>query len=133
MEFVSAVCESNQEILGIAQRDPASLVENEFEISLKCLQEELDEFIDAVDAQDYVGQIDALVDLLYFGIGVLYKLGLTPEQIHECCMAVHHANMSKKRGTNAKRDTGAADAVKPEGWVPPEQLIQRIIMQRTTK
>jgi predicted HAD superfamily Cof-like phosphohydrolase len=127
MEFIKAVVEFNQQVLGIEQRSPAPLAAKELDISVKCLSEELEEFCDASREADYIGQVDAIVDLLYFGVGVLYKLGLTPEQIHGCCMAVHAANITKKKGVNAKRDTGAADATKPEGWVPPEERLRKII------
>lgn len=127
MEFVKAVVEFNQQVLGIEQRSPKLLSFEEFSITRKCLQEELDELVEANFNSDYIGCVDALVDNMYFNIGAMYKLGLTPEQIHECCMAVHAANITKKKGVNAKRDTGAADAVKPEGWVPPEERLRKII------
>jgi predicted HAD superfamily Cof-like phosphohydrolase len=42
--------------------------------------------------------------------------------------AVHEANMEKKLGVVAKRGDGsAADAVKPEGWIPPEGRIEAIL------
>ena len=127
MEFIKAVVEFNQEILKIEQRSLKPLSYEELSISKKCLAEELSEFDEAAFSSDIVGQVDALVDLMYFAIGVAYKLGLTPEQIHACCMAVHAANMDKKRGINAKRATGAADATKPEGWVGPEARIKEIL------
>ena len=127
MEFIKAVVQFNQEVLGIEQRSPRPLSAKELDLSVKCLTEELEEFCNASREMDYIGQIDAIVDSIYFSIGVLYKLGLTPEQIHACCMAVHSANISKKRGVNAKRATGAADAVKPEGWVGPEERIKAIL------
>lgn len=127
MEFVKAVVQFNQEILGIEQRSPAPLSYPEFSITHKCLLEEVEELVTAHFVSDLVGCVDALVDNMYFTIGALYKLGLTPEQIHECCMAVHQANITKKKGVNAKRDTGAADATKPEGWVSPEESICKII------
>jgi predicted HAD superfamily Cof-like phosphohydrolase len=91
------------------------------------LNEELVEWTAAVAKGDIVGQVDALIDLMYFATGVLYKLGLSAEQIEQCVSAVHAANMTKRRGTNAKRDTGAADAIKPDGWVAPEQRIATIL------
>ena len=128
MSYIAAVCEFNQNVLGIAQRQVGSLLsEKEADISHKCLQEELDEFIEALITDDYIDQVDALIDLTYFAFGVLYKLGLTPGQIEACCNAVHEANMQKKLGVNAKRATGAADAVKAEGWVSPETRIHKIL------
>lgn len=129
-KFVNQVVEFNQQILGIEQRPLDMLSLAEFEISKKCLQEEVDEFVQAYEEGDMIGCIDGLVDLMYFSIGVLYKKGLTPEMITACMTAVHEANMEKKLGQNAKRAVdGAADAVKPEGWISPELRIVEILDQ----
>ena len=128
MEFAEAVVQFNKEILDIPQRSPASLISTELMHGIKCLDEELREFCDSAEQDDYIGQIDALIDLMYFATGILYKLGLTPAQIHQCQMAVHDANMTKKKGTVAKRNTGAPDAVKPEDWIAPEARIAKILL-----
>lgn len=126
--FFSKVIEFNTNVLNIEQRPLAMLPENEFEISMKCLQEEVDEFEEAYKNGDFIKCIDAMIDLQYFSIGVLYKMGLKAETIDKCASAVHDANMQKKLGVNAKRAVdGAADAVKPEGWLPPEERIEAIL------
>lgn len=126
--FVDQVVEFNQRVLKIDQRPVDMLKQNEFEISMKCLQEELDEFEEAFNKGDIIGCIDAIIDLKYFAVGVMYKMGLTPDAMKKCMTAVHEANMEKKLGTVAKRAVeGAADAVKPEGWVSPEERIINIL------
>lgn len=126
--FVDQVVEFNQNVLKIEQRKLNMLPENEFEISMKCLQEELDEFEEAYRKGDIIGCIDAIIDLRYFAVGVLYKHGMSAEVIKKCDTAVHEANMEKKLGVVAKRATeGAADAVKPEGWISPEERIIDIL------
>jgi len=144
MSIVKDVVFFNQEVLGIEQRTPGILPTDEHEITIKCLHEEIDEYIDAYDeccrdddaiAKDhelkYVADMaDAMIDNIYFAIGALYKLGLTADQIERGFSAVHNCNVQKKAGQNAKRATGAADAVKPEGWVGPEQKLLEIIKER---
>lgn len=126
--FAHLVAEFNRKILNIEQRPHGLLSTHEIDISLKCLHEELNEFAHATEQGDFIGQIDALIDLQYFATGVMYKLGLTPEEINKCCEAVHHANMQKKLGVLTKRGDGsAADAVKPDGWVSPEERIGIIL------
>lgn len=128
MNFIAGVVDFNRNILGIEPRPLAPLNAAEHDITMKCLKEELDELQEATDACDIIGQVDAHVDAMYFHIGAMYKMGLTAEQIERCCMAVHNANMTKKRGINARRGDGsAADAVKPDGWVAPEELIGEIL------
>lgn len=126
--FVDQVVEFNQCVLKIEQRDVDMLKQNEFEISMKCLQEELDEFQEAYKNGDIIGCIDAIIDLKYFAVGVMYKMGLTPDVMKQCMTAVHEANMEKKLGVVTKRAVeGAADAVKPAGWVSPEERIIDIL------
>ena len=75
-----------------------------------------------------VDQVDALVDTVIFALGGLARLGLTEEQAEACFNAVMDANFEKKRGTKESRAVeGVADAIKPEGWVGPEQRIKAIL------
>ena len=125
--FVQDVIEFNRDLLGIEQRTPAMMSVEEHTHLTMALQEELKEFNDAVVEGNVVGAVDALIDLMYFAIGGLWKLGLSHEQMVHCMKAVHAANMLKRKGKVAKRHTGAADAVKPEDWIPPEEAIQEIL------
>lgn len=125
--FVQDVIEFNRDLLGIEQRTPAMMSVEEHTHLTMALQEELKEFNDAVVEGNVVGAVDAIVDLMYFAIGGLWKLGLSHTQMVHCMQAVHAANMLKRKGKVAKRYTGAADAVKPEDWVAPEEAIQEIL------
>lgn len=126
--FAHKVIDFSQTVLKIQPRIQCPLSLPEFEITVKALNEEVQEFIQASKDSDYIGQIDALIDLQYFAMGALYKLGLTADQINRCCYAVHDANMTKKLGIKASRGDGsAADAIKPEGWEAPEVRIGAIL------
>lgn len=127
-QFTRNIVDFNQKVLGIAPREKNMLNDSEFDISMACLQEEVREFMEAHIGGDFIGCIDAIVDLRYFAVGVLYKLGLTAEQIEQIDQAVHDANMQKKLGKKEGRGDGvAADAVKPEGWISPEERIAAIL------
>lgn len=129
--FAHQVVEFNQRVLNIAPRRIALLNQAEFDISVKSLTEEIEEFKEAYAEGDLIKSVDSIFDGMYFSIGVLYKMGLTPETINAGLTAVHEANMEKKLGVNARRGDGtAADAVKPEGWVPPEERIGAILDQQ---
>jgi len=127
-DFVSQVVDFNQNVLKIEPRFLSMLPTHEFQLSMACLQEEIDEFEEAYRNGDLIACIDSIIDLRYFAIGVLYKMGLKSETINKCDTAVHEANMEKKLGVVVKRAVdGAADAVKPEGWVAPEKRIEAIL------
>lgn len=118
----------NQEVLGINPRQLGEQDKGEFDLSVKQLKEEVREFEEARASGDFIKQIDALIDLQYFTIGVLYKLGINADQYEQICTAVHGCNMMKKVGVKKERgDHGAADAIKPDSWKDPEQKIIGIL------
>ncbi len=87
------------------------------------LQEELNEFAEAVSQSEHV---DALLDLIYLAFGTLLELGCDPLTMFN---AVHEANTAKIYKPSVqdivKGGTAAKDVVKPEGWQPPD--IQRLL------
>lgn len=124
MTFAEQVVEFNQQVLGIQQRPHGLLTQDEIVFAGKTLSEEVMEFLDAAGKEDFIAQIDALIDLQYFCIGFMYKLGLTPEQIRHCMTIVHKANMEKQLGVIERRGDGTVpDAVKPSDWISPEERL----------
>lgn len=123
------VFEFNQEVVKVSHRPaPAILEPAEKEWLVQVLREEAQEL---EDAEDLVDQIDAVIDSIIFGIGGLYRLGLSREDALACFHAVMDANFQKKAGQKEGRAiAGVADAVKPEGWVAPEARIRAILESR---
>ena len=80
----------------------------------KYMGEELDEYDQAISDGDLAGQLDALVDLIYFAFGTVYLHGFS---IIEAWKRVHHANMQKICVPD--KSTGKSGVHKPEGWKPP--------------
>lgn len=126
-DFVIAVQQFNREILGVQQTGIRLLDDKERDYTTYCLKEEADEMRDAGLARNIQKQVDAFVDSIYFALGGLYRMGLTPEQVLQCCFFVHEANMSKKKGVNDRRDMGVEDAIKPATFVPPEEAIAKLL------
>lgn len=123
------VVQFNQEVLGVEPRKLGLMPPLEFSLSLKQLREEVTEMEEAYDKGDLVGVVDGLIDLNYFLLGVVYKHGISEETFNELFSVVHEANLEKKLGVKKGREGfgGSADAVKPEGWVPPEDRINEIL------
>ena len=87
----------------------------------KFLQEELNEYNEAVEAGDLAKQLDALEDLVYVALGTAYLSGF---DFREGWRRVHRANMNKELA-NPEGDSRSTrdvkfDIVKPEGWTPPD-------------
>lgn len=93
---------------------------------IKFLQEELNEFRDAVAENNLVKAVDALLDLTYVVNGTALLMGLNPKCWEECWDEVQRANMKKVRATDASDPRSKRghrlDVVKPSGWSPPEHL-----------
>ena len=100
-----------------------------FRFRVEFLKEELQEFVDAARVGDRVKALDALVDLVYVALGTSLFMGVHAHQWDEAFDVVHQANMTKirtPRPDDSKRGSGF-DVIKPEGFVPPEGLIRRIL------
>lgn len=117
----------NKTIIGI-DRKPGPMPEDEVGFWVGTIKEELEEFEDAYRTSDFPAQIDSIIDLLYFGVGALVRMGIPSGVAREIFEAVHEANMTKKKGKKEERDVQHGnDAVKPEGWQSPEQKIMQIL------
>lgn len=127
-DMVANIFAFNRDLLGVKNREKALLSQKELDYAIKAAVEETMEFKDAHETQDFISAVDAVCDLLYFGIGFLARMGLSEEEVRQCMQVVHEANMQKKLGVQEKRGgEGVADAVKPTGWVGPEERIAEVL------
>ena len=109
----------------------ASNSEEEFQQAVKDLHQALDISADKVSQKipaesALVGQVDALIDTLYFTYGSFVLMGVDPERIFEI---VHQANMAKIfPDGKAKFDPVTHKILKPEDWEEkhaPEPAIKK--------
>ena len=102
---------------GLEYKDPISrhLSPEEKEFRIRCLNEEIREYMEATTLTE---ELDAILDLVYFAIGTAYRHGFS---FYDGWKEVHRSNMSKIRATkreDSKREF-ELDVIKPEGWEPP--------------
>ena len=109
----------------------ASNSEEEFQQAVQDLHQALDVSADKVSQKipaesTLVGQVDALIDTLYFTYGSFVLMGVDPERIFEI---VHQANMAKIfPDGKAQFDPVTHKILKPEGWEEkhaPEPAIKK--------
>ena len=125
--MINEIYEFNRVVLGANPRQMTlSLDLPEQEWLLAALKEEIQEF---EDSQSVAGKVDALIDLCYFAVGGLVKLGLDEDQAQDCFDAVHRANMTKKPGIKDTRpnDGSVVDAIKDKNFQDPTDAIEEII------
>ena len=119
LEF-GEVCDFNMQVIQMPIKENFEFLTGERYAWFKdVINEELDELKAALLASDPAGCIDAIIDLLYFGYGRLYEMGVSYDQFCDCWEAVHGANMKKVLGNKGRGSD--IDAVKPEGWESPEK------------
>lgn len=115
-DMAASVNDFQEQIIGLEKPlRPHPLSGERASFRVNHLREELSELIQAIDTADLPEQVDALIDLIYIAIGMILEMGVNPIEAFE---PVHEANMQKIRGTT-KRGHGF-DAVKPDGWTPPD-------------
>lgn len=113
MNIYEMVKEFQREVIGSI---PKSKIpeKKDYNFMINTLEEEINEFKVAYGDQDYGEMIDALIDLIYFALGHIYRMGAP---FDKAFLEVHRANMRKNGGSTER---GKEDAKKPEGWEAPD-------------
>ena len=101
---------------GTACDQPAS--EANYKMYLGLIAEEYNELQDAVDADDRVEQLDALIDILVVTVGAIRAAGWDGEAAWKEVMDTNFAKINPETGKVIKRSDGKV--LKPEGWKAPE-------------
>ena len=128
----------NKEVIGLKPTE--TLNRERLSWFTNVINEELTEFtaankkyVEALEAAEKTGipidedhvyemkadMIDAILDLIYFAYGRLFEIGTSVEDFECMWDAIQNANMAKKRGNKGRGSND--DAIKPEGWVGPEE------------
>mgnify|MGYP003338243800 FL=1 len=91
--------------------------ESNYKMYLKLIKEEFDELQDAVNANDRVEQLDALIDILVVTIGAVRAGNFDGEGAWKEVMRTNFAKIDKDTGKVRKREDGKV--LKPIGGAPP--------------
>ena len=89
-----------------------------YDMYLSLIDEEYQELINAIEANDRVEQLDALVDILVVTMGAIRAGGFDGEGAWEEVMRTNFAKIDPETGKVRKREDGKV--LKPEGWQPPK-------------
>ncbi len=78
----------------------------------------MEEMVELESAKTPEDAVDAIIDMLYVGVGTLHLFGV---DVEKAWAAVHAANMTKHPGVNPTRPNpfGFPDYIKPPGWKAP--------------
>ena len=90
----------------------------QFTLYTDLIKEELDELHLAIDNNDQVEVLDALVDILVVTIGAIHSMGADAEGAWKEVMHTNFAKIDKETGKVRKREDGKV--LKPLGWQGPK-------------
>lgn len=96
-------------------------------VRMSWIEEEIDEFIQAVEDKDIVEQADAMIDVIYFAIGTLVEIGVEPQSLFEI---VQKANMSKLWDDGKPHYKNDGKIMKPPSWIDPHPLLEKEIIRQ---
>lgn len=91
--------------------------EANYNMYLSLIDEEHTELKEAIEANDRVEQLDALVDILVVTMGAIRAGGFDGEGAWNEVMRTNFAKIDTTTGKVRKREDGKV--LKPEGWQPP--------------
>jgi predicted HAD superfamily Cof-like phosphohydrolase len=89
----------------------------QYKLYLDLIKEEFNELTDAVEANDPVEQLDALLDIIVVTIGALHSGGFEGEKAWKEVMRSNFDKIDKLSGKVKKREDGKV--LKPDNWLPP--------------
>ena len=92
--------------------------EANYKMYLDLIREETDELEEAIQDNDKVEQLDALVDILVVTMGAIRAAGWDGEGAWKEVMDTNFAKIDPNTGKVRKREDGKV--LKPEGWKAPE-------------
>jgi predicted HAD superfamily Cof-like phosphohydrolase len=90
----------------------------QFNLYVKLIAEETGELADAINQQDRVETLDALIDIIVVTIGAIHSMGADAEGAWKEVMSTNFAKVDHDTGKVRKREDGKV--LKPMGWSPPE-------------
>jgi predicted HAD superfamily Cof-like phosphohydrolase len=94
------------------------LNQDQFNLYVQLIGEETGELADAINAQDKVETLDALVDILVVTIGAIHSMGADAEGAWREVMSTNFAKIDRETGQVRKREDGKV--LKPVGWTAPD-------------
>jgi predicted HAD superfamily Cof-like phosphohydrolase len=91
---------------------------SQYKMYLNLIEEEHLELKEAIESDNLVEQLDALIDILVVTIGAIHSAGFDGEGAWKEVMRTNFAKIDHETGKVRKREDGKV--LKPLGWTPPE-------------
>lgn len=93
-------------------------IDSQYSMYLELIKEEVGELQAAIEDEDKVEQLDALIDILVVTVGAIHSMGADGEGAWNEVMATNFAKIDPTTGKVIKREDGKI--LKPDDWKAPE-------------
>ena len=91
--------------------------QEQFDLYRNLIKEEVEELDEAIDANDRVEQLDALLDIMVVTLGALHSLGVDDENAWKEVISSNMSKIDAETGKVLKRADGKV--IKPDTFKPP--------------
>lgn len=91
--------------------------QDQFNLYLKLIEEEVGELKVAIDNNNNLEVLDALLDIMVVTVGAIHSAGFNGEEGWKEVMRSNFAKIDSETGKVRKREDGKV--LKPLGWLPP--------------
>jgi predicted HAD superfamily Cof-like phosphohydrolase len=95
--------------------------QEQFNLYLNLMAEEWKELKVAIDNNDNVETLDALLDFIVVTVGAIHSAGYNGEGGWKEVMRTNFAKIDSETGKVRKREDGKV--LKPQGWTPPNLTV----------
>lgn len=89
----------------------------QFDLYVNLIREELQELNAAIEDEDKVEKLDALIDIVVVSIGAIHSMGANAQGAWDEVMSTNFAKIDPTTGKVKKREDGKV--LKPDNWRPP--------------
>jgi len=107
-----------EKFMKACNQDVSKFDEKQYLMYVNLIDEEHQELLEAMLAEDRVEQLDALIDILVVTIGAIHSMGADGEGAWKEVMSTNFAKIDRETGKVRKREDGKV--LKPVGWKSPE-------------
>ena len=90
---------------------------DQFDLYRTLIKEEVEELDEAIDADDRVEKLDALLDIMVVTLGALHSLGVDDENAWKEVISSNMSKIDAETGKVLKREDGKV--IKPDTFKPP--------------
>ena len=111
------VFEDQTKFMVACDQTVSSYNQAQFDLYKNLIEEELTELNEAIEDNDNVEKLDALVDILVVTVGAINSLGANGQGAWDEVMRTNFAKIDSATGKVRKREDGKV--LKPDGWTGP--------------